>query len=166
MSLFSYISINPYELGYEDPGMIRESTDIFCFVSQRSGRIFSGSNALGESIRAQLSPESGQVINSCGWLVELTPETIKPVKPATLKDALFEFWTIFEDLVGINWEVPATQTVDEPLRSLLLDDHGNPAPTVKELRSLHQRMFANMAGGVFICEKAIKNSNTVCVVVG
>ncbi|MEM8486185.1 MAG: hypothetical protein AAF564_11595 [Bacteroidota bacterium] len=166
MSLFSYISINPFELGYEEPGMIRESTDIFCFVNQRSGRIFSGSNALGEYIHARLSPAMAQAIMDCGWLVELTPKTIKSIDPEILKNALFEYWSIFDELIAVDWDIPSTQAIEEPLRTLLLDDHGNPSPTVEELRALHQNMFTNMAGGVFICEKAIRQSNTVCVVLG
>lgn len=166
MSLFSYISINPFELDYDPPVMIRESTNSFCLIDQFEGRIFSGSNMLGAHIHERLPKEAHKMLYNGEWLSELTSNTIKPLKPEALKEALFAFFEVFEELVYVHWEADSNEPVNERIRPLLSDEFRTREPIVDDLRKLLNRMFTNIAGGVFICEKAIRKGHTVCVTVG
>lgn len=166
MSLFTHISINPFELDYGPLAVIRDSTDAFCFVDQLGGRVFSGSNTLGKYVHERLSPDVRQLIRNGQWFVELTPETIKPIKPEVLKEALFDFFEVFEKAVYMPLDVIGNEPLDEKRKLMLQDEFRAHEPTLDDLRRLLNRMFTNIAGGVFICEKAIRKGHTVCVTVG
>lgn len=166
MSLFSHISINPFELDYGPLAVIRDSTDSYCFVDQLEGRVFRGANTLGKYIHERLSQNVRELISNGQWFVELTPESVIPIKPEVLKEALFDFFEVFEKVVYLPLDVTRTEPLDDKRKLLLQDEFRTSEPTVEDMRKLLNRMFTNIAGGVFICEKAIRKGHTVCVTVG
>ena len=121
---------------------------------------------LGKYIHEQLSPEISDTITPHGWIIEITPENINPVNPELLKEGLLTFFEVFESILALTPHMSRSQPVQEPLRSLLINTRSDWKPTVNDLKTLNQDMLTSIAGGIFICEKAIRKGNTVCVGVG
>ena len=150
-----FIYPNPYELNVP-PSSLPNGPNLFSFTSRYSTQIVTGKSPLGELIHSRLESHEGSMLTPIAHFGEEKKLRVTPNDPGELRNILLKFYNILSSTFFEN-----KSTID----FLLSDSHGQPY----ENMTFHDAFFSlqrDIAGAVFICDRAITQGNTVYLTLG